>query len=957
MSALAQSISASLSGVVQDGRYGRISGAGITILNKGNNAELRLVSGADGEFRVPSIAPGTYSITIQAPGFSKYVFETVALTVGQNRTLNATLQPQTQIQQITVTADDVSEIAVDSPGSGRTYNAAQMNDLPNISGGQGRNFRTQVYLTPSVSPTTTAHRPFAVAGARSRNNSYQIDSNDYNEVEGGLLMGRGTSEQLVSVEALQGMQVLTHNYKAEYGRNNGAIISMVTKSGTNQWHGSLYEHLRNEAFSARNTFDPVRPPLKTHQPGITLGGPIRKDRTFLFGNYEAYLRSSSSTSTIQTLTPDLKAQAVPAVAPLVAMYPDPNIPGTNLFRSNVGQQGSLHTFLIRADHSLTDSQKLFARSLYLTTYTETAAGAALSRGHRDIGSQSHSLHHSWAPSVNRLNEARFQFTRFKIFDTFDDPVQLGDPAFNGEVGQVSTGGLTTLGHYSFMIQRNFQNSFQWTDDLSMRRGTHALKAGAAIRRRQLNNGRFNNAFVGQLRFLNSAALLAGKPVSYARNTGNPFVGLRATEFNAYIQDDWQVHSRLLLNIGLRYELNSVPYEVNGLISDQYRFRGDHNNFAPRFAFAWTADRDGKTVIRGGYGIYYNVLELSFIGLTRFNPPLISNLVAVNPSFPDLLANAQTSTPTGLVIPDSNARTPYAQHFNLRIERELFGPGGSVSLAYVGTAAVKLARNALPNGGDGLPQAQRPDPTVGVVNFLKTDASSRYDGLEATASWRWSGLLLRGSYTYSKSLDVLSDYPSSNTGIERDFLLLDEGNMRLNRGPSDFDVRHLANIFYSYDLPVLRGNRWLGGWQLQGIANFMSGRPYTLFSGIDNLAGSGSNRLLDIPGSLIRSGGGERQAIAIAPGFSVNRLTPARGTLGTIGRNTERGDSLMQFNMSVGKTFAVGERARLQFRADAFNLFNTVNYDLPDGVLSSRNFGQAVSAFDSRQMQFALKLTF
>ncbi|HZO54944.1 MAG TPA: carboxypeptidase regulatory-like domain-containing protein, partial [Bryobacteraceae bacterium] len=387
----AQSIGGSLSGIVQDTTLGRISGASVTILNTNNNAELRLISDKDGVFRAPNIAPGEYSITVQAQGFSKYVFASVPLTVGQSQSLTATLQPEAQAQEITVTAGGISDLEVDSGGTGKTYNSAQMNDLPNISGGQGRNFRTQVYLTPSVAPTTTQHRPFAVAGARSRNNSYQIDSNDYNEVEGGLLMGRGTSEQLVSVEALEGMQVLTHNYKAEYGRNNGAIISMVTKSGTNDWHGSVYEYLRNEAFSARNTFDPVRPPLKTHQPGLTLGGPLRKDRTFVFGNYEAYLRNSSAATTIQTLTPDQKAHAAPAVRAIAAMYPNPNVPGTNLFRSNLPQQGSLHTFLVRADHHLNDAQKIFARSIYLTTYTETAAGAALSRAHRDIGSQSHSL--------------------------------------------------------------------------------------------------------------------------------------------------------------------------------------------------------------------------------------------------------------------------------------------------------------------------------------------------------------------------------------------------------------------------------------------------------------------------------------------------------------------------------------------------------------------------------------
>jgi hypothetical protein len=457
--------------------------------------------------------------------------------------------------------------------------------------------------------------------------------------------------------------------------------------------------------------------------------------------------------------------------------------------------------------------------------------------------------------------------------------------------------------------------------------------------------------------VNVSNFLAARHASFARNEGYPFTGLRATEFNAYVQDDWQIHPRLLLNLGLRYELNTVPYEVNGLILDEYRFRGDHNNFAPRFAFAWRADGQGKTVVRGGYGIHHNLLELSFIGLTRFNPPLIANRVAANPVFPNLLANAQTATPSGLVIPDQNARTPYAQHFHLRVEREVFGPSGVAGIAYVGTTGIKLPRNALPNGGDGLPQSLRPDPSTGVINLLRTDATSRYDGMEATFSWRRSGVLLRGAYTLGKSIDMVSDYPSSNTGIERQLLLLDEQNMRLNRGPSDFDIRHVLNLSYSYDLPFLRKNRWLGGWQVLGITSVLSGRPYTQYSGTDNPAGSNSNRILNVPGNLVRSESTGAQAIRLAPGFTAGQLTPAPGTFGTIGRNTERGDGQIQYNFTLAKSFPVREGFTAQFRAEIFNALNTVNYDLPDGLLTSRNFGQAVSAFDPRQIQLGLKVTF
>jgi hypothetical protein len=871
--------------------------------------------------------------------------------------LTARLQPESLSQEVTVSAERVSDINTDSGGEGKTYSSKAMEDLPMFIGFGGRNFRSQAYLTPGMTPSPVAHRPFISAGARNRNNNLLIDSNDYNEIEGGLALGRGLSEQTIPSESIEGMQVLTHNFKAEYGRQNGSIISLVSKHGTNEWHGLLYEYFRNDLLDARNAFDVVKPPYKVNQFGANAGGPIRKDKTFIFGNYEGLELRTAASSTIQTLTPAQKATAALAVQPLVSMYPDPNVPGTNLFRSTIGQMGTTKTFLVRVDHNLTNRQRLFSRSAYLDTISDIRAGAALSKGTRDIGSQGHSIHHIWTPAPTLVNEARFNYTRFHILDGFDDPIALGDPARNGEVGLVNVNGLTSLGHYSWYGQRTYQNNFQWTDDLTHQRGRHSLKTGIAVRRLQLNNGTVSNGYIGQLRFNSAADFLAAQPASYNRNIGNPLIGLRATEYNTYIQDDWQAHARLTLNLGLRYELNTVPVEVNGLIADKYRFGGDHTAFAPRFGFAWRADQAGKTVVRGGYGVYYNVLELSFVGLTRFNPPLIRNVVAANPQFPNLLANANAVIPSGLVIPDPIARLPYSHHFNLIVERQLFSPRAVLSVGYVGTTGLRLPLASLPNGGDGLAQSLRPDPSVGVVSRLQTVGTSSYNGLQASLNWQLSRVWLRAAYTFSKFLDQVSDFPTTNQGIDRTLLALDEANRRLDRGISDLDIRHVASFAYSYDLPWFGKRRFLGGWQLNGIVLLQSGRPYTLYSGTDNLIGSNNNRVLDVPGSLLRNGADNRRAISLAPGISVPQLTPARGTLGTIGRNTERADGLRQFNVSLAKTFAVTERWRLQFRAESFNLFNNVNYDLPDGVLTSRTFGQAISAFDSRKHQLALRLSF
>ncbi|MFO0364069.1 MAG: TonB-dependent receptor domain-containing protein [Acidobacteriota bacterium] len=953
----AQSISSNLLGTVVDGQGLPVSKATVKVISRTTNAETRAESGGEGAFRVSALPPGEYLVEVTAAGFGKLTFASVGLVVGQTRELRAVLQPDSVRQEVTVSAEAVSGLTVESAGEGKNFGQLQMADLPMVMSGEGRSFRTQARLTPAVTPSTAAHRPFAVAGARNRNNNYLVDSNDYNEIEGGLMMGRGASEQLIPSESIEGMQVLTHNFKAEYGRQNGSIISLVTKKGGNDWHGALYEYWRNEALAARNTFDLAKPPLKFNFFGGQAGGPLKKDRAFVFGNWEGFNRVQSTATTIQTLRPEQRGQAVATVRPLVARFPEPNLPGTNLFRGNLPQGGFMQTFLVRVDGTVTERQRLFARSTYLTSDNVNKGGAALSESNVGTGSQGHSLHHIWTPRANVVNEARFNYTRFRIFDTFKENVLLGDPAVNGQVGFLAVNGLTSLGYQSFLGRRTFQNNFQYTNDLTVVKGRHSWKMGAALRRLQLNNGVLNAQFNGSLRFNNVADFLAGRPAAYTRNVGQPYIGLRATEFNTYLQDDWQVHARLTLNLGVRYEFNSVPREVNGLIGEQYRFNKDPNNVAPRFGLAWKADRGGRSVVRGGYGIYYNVLELVFVGLTRFNPPLITSLANAAPRFPNLLDGAAAGVPSGLVVPNANLRNPYSQHLTLNYERELFHPRAIWTVGYLGTIGLRLPQTLRPNGGDGLAQNLRPDPRVGVVNLLDTGARSNYHGLQTSMSWQRGGMTVRGNYTWSKALDTVSDIPSGNQNLDRGILALDERNTRLNYGPGDFDVRHLGNVAFTYDLPWRKKSLLLGGWSVQGIVTMNSGRPYTLYAGTDNLVGNNNNRILDLPGTLLRNGGAERRALELAPGVARGVLTPAARTLGTIGRNTERGDTLLQTNVSVFKTFAVTERWKLQLRAESYNVTNTVNYDLPDGVLSSANFGNALTAGDARQHQLALRLSF
>jgi hypothetical protein len=944
---VAQNIGGSISGQVLDIQGLAVEDAKLEILNLSTGLRLSVISDRSGRFVVPSLPQAVYKVSATKTGFNEAAADAVKVAIGDSPFLRLVLSPANAAQSVTVSAE-VSALRTDTPERGSSYNASLMNDLPMLGGGTGRNFRTQAYLTPGVSLSTGAHRPFAVSGARNRNNNYLVDSNDFNEAEGGLLMGRGASEQLISTEAIDGMQVLTHNFKAEYGRQNGAIVSLITKRGGNDFHGTAFNYFRNEKLDARNAFDLTRPPLRGNNFGFNFGGPLRRSKTFFFVNSEWNIRRTTSAATVQTLNASQKAQAAPSVAALANLYPEPNVPGTNLYRANPSSGVDQNSQVFRFDHELTSNQRIFWRTTRLRAVNFGATGASFARYSSGVGPTGHSLQHIWSATPNILNEARLNYTRFDLNDDFLDPVALGDPSRNGLVGTMTVNGLSSLGHFAFMARKTAQNTFQFADDLSWNRRAHSIKLGANIRRLQLNNGTFAPSFTGALRFNSVTDFLARRAASYSRNVGNPYIGLRATEYNFYLQDDWRIHRRLTLNLGLRYEFNSVPREVNGLIEDRYRFSPDYNNLAPRFGFAWQADRANKTIVRGGYGLYYNVLELSFVGLTRFNAPRIRNFNAANPTFPDLLANAQAGLATGLVIPQSNARQPYSQHLNLSVERELLNPQTVLSVAYVGTLARKMPRASRPNGGDGLTQALRPDPTIGVVNVLETAANSSYNSLQASLQSRIGKLTMRNAYTWSKFIDEVSDFPNSNTGIDRGILALDENNWRLNRGLSDFDMRHVFNTALSYELPY--------GFRLQSLVTLQSGRPYTLYAGTDSPFGTNNNRLMNIPGALLFDNGA-RAAIRLSDSSLRAQLTPARGIFGTLGRNTATSDSFFTVSLGLHKSFALTERLRLELRGEVFNLANTVNYNPADGVLSSPNFGQVLTANDPRQAQIALRLTF
>lgn len=951
-----QNIKGSIAGYVADASDARVAGALVEVSDTGRGFQRQSVSLSDGRFQVPGLDTGVYRIKVTAKGFAKYELGGIEIQTGKQVDLAVALQVTGVVSEVTVAAAPNAVQSEDTKIS-RTISAEELNDLPTRAGGQGRNYYGQVLMVAGVAGATGAHQPFAISGNRSRSNNYLVDSVDSTDSNTGLVSGRGVSEQLISQEALAGVETLTHNFKAEYGRNSGGVISLITKSGTNDLHGSLYWYHNNSALSARNFFDIAVPKERANLPGVTVGGAIVRNRAFFFSQYEAFIIRGTSRQTFQGLTESEKAAAVPSVRALVNLYPTVASPAQRIFALGTPNVTDLHTYMTRGDFVLTQKQTLMGRISNTESYRESlGVGGLLNSSapgkRRTLGA---TAQHSYSLTPQLFNEARIGYNRQVEHDSdTPDPMFLGNPAVNGSLGSLRVTGLTTLGIPTFLNQYSIQNNYQLMDDLTLIRGRHAIKTGTSIRRIHVNGGNINSAFRGTLTFNSLAGFLAGTPNAYSIIVGNPRMGLRRTEWQSYVQDDFRLRRKLMLNLGLRYEFNTPPTETAGRIPSQYLLRTDRTNFAPRIGLAYSPVKN--TVLRAGYGIFYNVLETSFIGLTRFNPPTLRTFDAANPVMPNLLAQAQTGLPSGLVIPNRNTATPYAQHLNFAVDRQL-NSGSSLTAAYVGTLGRKLSRTLRPNGGEQLAQNRRPDTAVGVVNLLETSASSDYQSLQVTLNQRLSSSIqLRVAYTWSKFLDDVSDIAGSNVNLDRGVIPLDENRRFLDRGISAFDIRHIGTATMLYRLPFLRNHRYLGGWTVAGMTALQSGRPFTIYTGSNTPLGSNNQRPLGIAGAFVATPAAA-YALRYGAGFDAAALRPGATEFGSLGRNTQTGDRFVNLNLSVSKDIRFTERMSAQIRSEAFNLTNTTSFNAVDSVMSSPTFGRYTSAFDSRRFQLALRLVF
>jgi hypothetical protein len=824
---------------------------------------------------------------------------------------------------------------------------------------------------------------------------------------------------------------------------------VILKSGSNDFHGTLFQFHRNAALDARNFFAPAsepKPKYIRNQFGGALGGPIVRDRTFFFADYEGTRSREGITRITNVPTAQERAgnfsQSLfgvpinpftgqpfengvipdffinPVGRAIAALYPLPNrnVPFQN-FVSSPTLSDNNDSFDARIDHILNDRANLtFRYSFGERDLFEPFTGAAfsLAPGFGDVvgrRSQNGMAALTLVPTPNFVNESRVAFSRVAA------SVKQEASVLNSEVGLptisprardfglsfITITGFSPLGDEGNNPQNSVTNVYQFLNNASYVSGDHLIKFGVDFRVSQQNafrdiesRGRLQFSPFGQITGNALGDLLLGFPflTSIAR-VDNP-QQIRTESYNFFINDSYRATARLTLTFGLRYEYNSPPvdaedranvYDVttrslvqvgaNGV--PRSGFDADKNNFAPRVGFAWTIGEEQTTVLRGGYGIYYDQSPLAPAEALYFNSPFFDNNIFF--SLPGLPLTLNDPFPAffPFALPDSalaiqrDLRTGYMQHWNLNIERQI-GNRGVLEVAYVGSKGTKLltARDInQPQPGvlpPGLPFVPRPDPRFDDINLLESRANSNYNALQARFQQRLAqGFSALVSYTWSKSIDDASNFFSSAGDPN---FPQNSYNVAAERGRSNFDVRHRLSASYSYALPFGKGRRFLAdegwltgilsGWETYGIVALQTGRPFTvsLLPEIDN---SGTGR------SILGFGANDRPNLVGNPNASARTTLewfntaafsfPAPGTFGNAGRNILDGPGFQNVNASLVKNTVLTESVNLQFRAEAFNLFNHPNFNLPDNFLGSPTFGRITSSRDPRRIQFGVKLLF
>jgi hypothetical protein len=1040
--ARAQVVGATLSGTVRDATGAALSGATVTVKQLETGATRRLTTGTDGRYAAPSVPVGEYTVTAAHDGFAAQERTGISLVVAQSLVVDFELTVDSVHTDVVVEAEStgvnttsqqtsglIDERAVkELPLNGRSYdelltlNPATVNYTGERSGGIGTS-------------NSSVGNMFSVSGRRPQDNLFLLNGIEYTGASLINVTPGGTSGELLGVDAVREFNVVTDTYGASYGKRDSAQVSIVTTSGTNALRGTAFEFLRNSALDARNYFDQAAiPEFQRNQFGGSLGGPLRKDKLFLFGNYEGF-RQNWGLSAV-TLVPDNEARQgyLPnasgqetyvgvnaAVAPLLNLWPAQNGPEllTNGNPSGIAEAFSHPPQHIREDFGTTRfDDNLGSKDLLFAVYTvddsaaNTPSANPLSLVNESLREQVSSVQEQHVFSPSLLNTARFGYSRASYFFTGLTPVSESGWVTGEPIGAIVISGSTASNGASQITQagtnvgsnnRTARNLFTEDDHVYWSRGRQQIEAGVWLERVQANDLLAQDQY-GQASFSTLATFLGGTLATFTVVPSPTELGWRSLEVAAFVEDVVKVTPRLEVRAGFRSESTNGWNETQGRAANYAIVDGvlqtapvvgssalaeNRAKFlpAPRVGFAWDVWGNGKTAVRGGFGVYHGLLDTLDYRLDQTAPFNTAESIKSIP-VSDLSITPGTPPPAGTKVSPSNVQpdieTPTVLTWSLRIEQEI-APHTTLTAGYVGSHSYHQILSEDMNEpvplytatGQPYYTSGEPDANPALANSTSwaSEGVGLYNALELDVRRTYaSGLQLRGNYTFSKNLDDGSAWNTSvsgNTPAYVEFPL----DPKLDWGPAATDVRQSASINGSWELPFGAQRRFLNhqsapvnfvasGWTASGILALQTGFPFTPQLGY-NPTGNGDTRNPVRPNWNPAFTGSLYPHTAAEFFNPAAFLPPATGYYGNVARDSLTGPGLSELDFSAVKNARFTERLGLQFRAEFFNILNHTNYLTPNEVVyTSATSGVSPTAgvvtatsTTSRQIQFGAKLEF
>lgn len=1089
------SSTASLSGRVTDSNGAVVAGAKIELVNLATNAKVTVTTNSDGFYLATEMTPANYRVTVSKQGFQTSQREEVTLNVGANTTLNFSLAVGNIEETVTVESSETELVERDSAAVGTLVTRKFIENLPL----NGRSFQTLIELTPGVNlvPTTTQSTgQFSVNGQRSNANYFSVDGVSANIGSGtnfqfyqqaaGTLPGLsvfGGTNTLASVDAVQEFRVHTSSYDAEFGRQPGGQISLVTRSGTNAYNGSLFNYFRNEVLDANDWFENKagrpRRALRQNNYGGTFGGRMilprfgeetpfwfdGKDRSFFFVSFEGLRLKQPQTSVLLARVPSVAARnaATGVFKQILDAFPLPNSPfvagdpsDTERYVAALSYPSKVDALSFRIDQKITEKVNVFGRfndapssqrfrafpsqnNAYENNIRTITVGSTQTFSSRLINDLR--VNYSYTRGLFLFEGIEVDGSRLPdnslLFPSFAPPENASVSIVLGTQGSnISSANLTqgkTIG--------TKQRQINIVNNLTAIAGNHELKFGVDYRR--LTPKVDSRALGITYTFSTVAARATGVPNQISVQALSPITDFKVENFSAFVQDTWRLNPRLTITGGLRWELNPplsgdrLPYQIQGFDNlltatlapaGTRQWKTEYDNFAPRIGVAFTVSEKQNLVARAGYGLYYDLgTGTALRGYTSY--PYNSNKTITNPAqlrFPaneiDLqpLPFLDASPPpysSNFYFFDPNLKLPNTHQWNVSVEKG-FGTNQSLTVSYVGAMGRELLRNEqVQNFNSGFVRSRfctptpnplppictpsgNPPPVVlinpaifgptpsllndpnqilngSAVAITRNGASSDYHALQTQFQSRFTkGLQAVVSYTWAKAIDDVSD--ETITGIP-----FQNAAVGLERGPANFDVRHNFVAAVSYDLPTWKANSFtkaiVGGWAVDTIIRARTGLPFSVISQNFDPLNIGTTRRVNILDGVPVwiddanvPGGRKLNSAAFA--------APALGFQGSLGRNALRSFGLQQVDLSFRRNFNLTEKTRIQFRGEAFNVFNTPNFGFPSSSFGFSGFGEATTMFGrsisgtsntspsngfnslyqvggARSLQFSLKLLF